>query len=180
MEKENLARLETIIFVAEEPVGIEKISRVMEMNISEIRPILSELKEEYAKRRHGFELNSYNDHYVFETKKDYSDLILNYMNISKHKKLSSAALETLAIIAYEQPVTRREIESIRGVNVERTLSTLEKYDLVKEKGRKETIGNPIIYGTTNIFLQKFGLDDLSNLPKIEDIDYQKVFDDQNQ
>lgn len=178
MEVENLARLETIIFVAEEPVGIDKIARVMDMKISNLRPLLDELKEEYAKEEHGFELNCYNDNYVFETKKKYSDLILNYMNISKHKKLSSAALETLAIVAYEQPITRREIESIRGVNVERTLSTLEKYDLVEEKGRKETIGNPIIYGTTTIFLQKFGLKDISDLPKIEDIDYQKVFEDE--
>ncbi len=177
MEAEKLAKLETIIFVAEEPVGIDKLKRVMEMKISELRPLLEELKAEYAKESHGFELNSYNDNYVFETKKQFSDLILNYLNISKHKKLSSAALETLAIIAYEQPITRREIESIRGVNVERTLSTLEKYSLVEEKGRKETIGNPIIYGTTTIFLQKFGLNDISDLPKIEDIDYQKVFED---
>ncbi len=178
MEVENLAKLETIIFVADKPVGIDKLSRVMEMKISNLRPLLDKLKDEYSKERHGFELNSYDDNYVFETKKRYSDLILNYLNISKHKKLSSAALETLAIVAYEQPITRREIESIRGVNVERTLSTLEKYDLVEEKGRKETIGNPIIYGTTTIFLQKFGLDDISDLPKIEDIDYQKVFEDE--
>lgn len=178
MEIENLAKLETIIFVADKPVGIDKLSRVMDMNISNLRPLLEELKDEYSKESHGFELNSYDDNYVFETKKKYSDLILNYLNISKQKKLSSAALETLAIVAYEQPITRREIESIRGVNVERTLSTLEKYDLVEEKGRKETIGNPIIYGTTTIFLQKFGLDDLSDLPKIEDIDYQKVFEDE--
>ncbi|HMA60470.1 MAG TPA: SMC-Scp complex subunit ScpB [Halanaerobiales bacterium] len=178
MEVENMAKLETIIFVADKPVGIDKLSRVMEMKISNLRPLLDKLKDEYKKESHGFELNSYDDHYVFETKKKYSDLILNYLNISKHKKLSSAALETLAIVAYEQPITRREIESIRGVNVERTLSTLEKYDLVEEKGRKETIGNPIIYGTTTIFLQKFGLDDISDLPKIEDIDYQKVFEDE--
>ncbi|HKL12216.1 MAG TPA: SMC-Scp complex subunit ScpB [Halanaerobiales bacterium] len=178
MNIENLARLETIIFVAEKPVGIDKLSRVMDMKISNIRPLLEKLQNEYSKESHGFELNSYDDNYVFETKKKYSDLILNFMNISKHKKLSPAALETLAIVAYEQPITRREIESIRGVNVERTLSTLEKYDLVEEKGRKETIGNPIIYGTTTIFLQKFGLDDISDLPKIEDIDYQKVFEDE--
>ena len=178
MEKTDQAKVESIIFVAEEPVNIDKLARVMEMNISTIRPILEEIKEEYSNEKHGFELNSYNDNYVFETKKEYSDLILNYMNVSKHKKLSPAALETLAIVAYEQPITRREIESIRGVNVERTLTTLEKYSLVEEKGRKETIGNPIIYGTTTIFLQKFDLDDISELPDIEEIDYQKVFEDE--
>lgn len=178
MGKDVMARVEAVIFVAEEPVSIDKLSRVMDLNISKLRPILKKIKDEYKKAEHGFELNSYNDNYVFETKKDYSELILKFMNVSKHKKLSPAALETLAIVAYEQPVTRREIESIRGVNVERTLSTLEKYSLVEEKGRKETIGNPIIYGTTTIFLQKFDLDDLSELPDIEEIDYQKVFEDQ--
>jgi segregation and condensation protein B len=177
MKSEHIAKIEALVFVAEKPVGIDKISRVLDLKISEIRPILEEIKTEYEKDSHGFEFNSYNDHYVFETKKDHGDLILDYMNVSKHKKLSSAALETLAIIAYEQPITRREVESIRGVNVERTLSTLEKYDLIEEKGRKESIGNPIIYGTTTIFLQKFGLDDIEDLPKIEDIDYKSVFDE---
>jgi|AntRauTorckE6833_2_1112554.scaffolds.fasta_scaffold00136_21 segregation and condensation protein B len=177
MNEKDMAKIEALVFVAEKPVGIDKLSRVLDMKISEIRPILEEIKNEYQKDSHGYEFNSYNDHYVFETKKDYGDLILDYMNVSKHKKLSSAALETLAIIAYEQPITRREVESIRGVNVERTLSTLEKYDLIEEKGRKESIGNPIIYGTTTIFLQKFDLDDIDDLPKIEDIDYKSVFDE---
>lgn len=177
MNEEDMAKIEALVFVAEKPVGIDKLTRVLDMKISEIRPILEKIKNEYQKDSHGYEFNSYNDHYVFETKKDYGDLILDYMNVSKHKKLSSAALETLAIIAYEQPITRREVESIRGVNVERTLSTLEKYDLIEEKGRKESIGNPIIYGTTTIFLQKFDLDDIDDLPKIEDIDYKSVFDE---
>ncbi|MCF8008753.1 MAG: SMC-Scp complex subunit ScpB [Halanaerobiales bacterium] len=176
MEDKELAKLETVIFAADEPVSINKLSRVIDKKISELRPLIQNLHEEYQKEIHGFELNKYNDHFVFETKKEYGDLILDYLNISKHKKLSSAALETLAIIAYEQPLTRREIESIRGVNVERVLSTLEKYSLIEEKGRKETIGNPLIYGTTTVFLQKFGLSDLSKLPKIEDIDYKKVFE----
>ncbi len=175
MDEAKIAKIEAIIFIAQEPVNIDKISRVVDIKISVLRPLLKELKAKYEKNSHGFELNNYDDHYVFESKKKYGDLILDYMNISKRKKLSSAALETLAIVAYEQPITRREIESIRGVNVERTLSTLEKYNLIEEKGRKETIGNPIIYGTTTVFLQKFGLDDITKLPQIEDIDYKKVF-----
>ena len=102
---------------------------------------------------------------MFVTKSDYSSLIRDMHN-KKVTRLSQAALETLAIIAYKQPITRAEIEEIRGVKAEKTLLTLGKYGLIEELGRKDTLGNPIVYGTTDKFLHHFDLQDLSQLPEV--------------
>lgn len=161
-----LATLEAIIFATEEPVPLEELAATVELTENETEKYIEALKKEYEKENHGFYLKEYDHSYLFLTKRCYHSAIQD-MHSKKITRLSQAALETLAIIAYKQPVTRAEIEDIRGVKAEKTLLTLTKYGLIEELGRKDTIGNPIVYGTTKKFLQHFDLKDLSYLPEIE-------------
>jgi segregation and condensation protein B len=156
--------IEGILFISAEPVELKKISSFLQLPVEVIKKYLFKLKEEYDKDIHGIVLKEYDGKYVFVTKSDISQFIEDFFNVKNQQKLSSAALETLAIIAYKQPVTRVEIEEIRGVKAEKTLSTLIKYELIHELGRKETTGTPIVYGTTNKFLRHFNLKSLSELP----------------
>ena len=138
--------------------------------------IIIYLEKKYQSSESGIQLKEYNDSYIFQTKKEFAEDIEQLFNITKVSSLSTASMETLAIIAYRQPVTRSEIEEIRGVKVERTLSTLRKYELIEEVGRKETIGNPIIYGTTDQFLEYLDIEDLNQLPEIERVE--KLFEEE--
>ncbi|MGM0436697.1 MAG: SMC-Scp complex subunit ScpB [Bacillota bacterium] len=168
MEKKDLARVEAFIFAAEEPIPLKDISNAVDMNKRKCRKCLKKLREKYSKNEHGIILKEYDDKYIFKTKSQMASFISKYYEKEREVKLSSAALETLSIIAYKQPVTRSEIEEIRGVKAEKTLLTLSKYDLIKELGRKDSIGNPILYGTTDKFLEHFDIADLSELPPLED------------
>lgn len=170
MNVKILARLEALIFTASEPISLKKLSNTLEISKGELQEHIYVLKNEYKKKSHGIKIKEYNQHYIFATKTEYSSLIEDFHTPAKKTTLSSAALETLAIIAYKQPVTRSDIEKIRGVKAEKTLITLSKYNLIQELGRKDTIGNPIVYGTTEKFLQEFDLENLSQLPEIDEID----------
>lgn len=160
-----LATIEALIFASDEPVSIEEISRALAIPFIEVKEALDQLYTAYLDKRHGIYLKEYNGRYLFVTKPEYASIIRE-MHSKKVTRLTPAALETLAIIAYKQPITRAEIEEIRGVKAEKTLLTLSKYGLIEEMGRKETIGNPIVYGTTEKFLQHFDLADLSCLPEV--------------
>ncbi len=168
MNEEILAKIEALIFTALKPISLKKISATLELNEDIIIRYLDELKTEYDKKLHGFNLKEYNGEYIFKTKYDMAPYIKKLHSLEKNISLSQAAMETLAIIAYRQPITRTDIESIRDVKVEKTLLTLSKYDLIKELGRKDTIGNPIVYGTTDEFLEYFDINNLSELPEIEE------------
>ncbi len=167
MNVDKLALLEALLFTASEPVEVSELAAVAELSLNETSEYLEVLIKEYEKRSHGISLKKYDDSYVFVTDPEYATAVEELHSAEKKQSLSRAALETLAIIAYRQPVTRVEIEDIRGVKAEKTLLTLSKYNLIKELGRKETIGNPIVYGTTRDFLERFDLSDLSQLPEIE-------------
>ncbi|AZO95606.1 SMC-Scp complex subunit ScpB [Halocella sp. SP3-1] len=170
MVKDNwLAGIEALLFSTAEPISIDEMTKILNISEIKLRKYLSSLAAEYKKEQHGVFLKEYNGSYVLMTKPEYSSLIEDMYN-KKITRLSQAALETLAIIAYKQPVTRAEIEEIRGVKAEKTLLTLGKYGLVEELGRKDTIGNPIVYGTTKEFLRHFDLEDLSELPEVEEED----------
>ena len=168
MEKKYLARVEAFIFAAEDPIPLKDISKALDINKRECRKYIKKLREKYSHNEHGIILKEYDDKYIFKTKSQMAAFISEYYEKEREVKLSSAALETLSIIAYKQPVTRTEIEEIRGVKAEKTLLTLSKYDLIKELGRKDSIGNPILYGTTERFLEHFDITDLSELPPLED------------
>ncbi len=159
------AEIESLIFSAEEPVSAAELSRLLNKSKSEVKKTIKEISDYYQGDSHGFYLKEYSSGFLFVTKAEFSSIIRDMHN-KKVTKLTQAALETLAIIAYKQPITRAEIEEIRGVKAEKTLLTLSKYSLIEEIGRKDTLGNPIVYGTTDDFLQHFDLQDLSKLPEI--------------
>ncbi|MFP4661506.1 MAG: SMC-Scp complex subunit ScpB [Halanaerobiales bacterium] len=163
---ENIqAEIEALIFSADEPVSIGELSRLLEVSKSVVRTTVKDIADIYKSADHGIYLKEYNSGYMFVTKAEYASIVREMHN-KRVTRLSQAALETLAIIAYKQPITRAEIEEIRGVKAEKTLITLGKYSLIEEIGRKDTLGNPIVYGTTDRFLQLFDLQDLSRLPEI--------------
>jgi len=159
------AEIESLIFSSEEPVSTAELSRLLDISKSEVKRTIKQISDYYQDDSHGFYLKEYSNGFMFVTKTEFFSLIRDMHN-KKVTKLTQAALETLAIIAYKQPITRAEIEEIRGVKVEKTLLTLSKYALIEEIGRKDTLGNPIVYGTTDDFLNHFDLKDLSKLPEI--------------
>jgi segregation and condensation protein B len=162
-----LAKIEALIFTADKLVLLSDLARLTGLETEEIKKYIDVLKSEYNKKSHGIFLKEFDESYIFVSKEEYAEAIRELHNRSNNINLSHAALETLAIIAYKQPVTRTEIEAIRGVKAEKTLITLSKYNLIEELGRKDSIGNPIVYGTNREFLRVFGLRDLSQLPDIE-------------
>ena len=177
-EEEKKAELEALLFMATEPIKIKEIKEVTPLETKEIRQYLAKLEEEYAASDRGIELAKFNEGYIFQTKAKYQDTIKEYHQPEQNNKLSQAALETLAIVAYKQPLTRTEIENIRGVNVERVLKTLQKRGLVTDQGRKDAVGNPIIYGTTDKFLEYMGLESIDELPPAKDFDQSELSEEE--
>ncbi len=157
--------VEALLLTAEDRITISDIKKATNLEKDKIKKALEAIKTDSEADDRGIKLAKFGKGYKLQSKKEYSPFIERLHKPELNKKLSQAALETLAIIAYKQPVTRAEIESIRGVNVEKALKTLKKRVLIKEQGRKETIGNPIIYGTTESFLEYMGLKSLNELPE---------------
>lgn len=180
MEKIYNSIIEALIFASDEPLAPSEIVRAIkgidgdDTNISpdEIENAILEINEKYSNDEYPFVIKKISGGLLFATKPEYAKYI-GYLSSEKSKRrLSQAALETLAIIAYKQPITKPEIESIRGVNTDYMINTLLEKNLITIKGRAETIGRPLLYGTTTEFLFYFGLNDLNDLPKpreIEDI-----------
>ncbi|ADO77064.1 SMC-Scp complex subunit ScpB [Halanaerobium praevalens] len=170
LKAQDIALVEALIFSSKKNLPLNVIKEITNFSAEKLERILIYLEQKYQGAEFGVQLKEYNSSYLFQTKKEFAPQIEKLFDITKVSSLSTAALETLAIIAYRQPVTRSEIEEIRGVSVERTLATLSKYELIEELGRKESIGNPIIYGTTDQFLEYLDLEDLSQLPEIERVE----------
>ena len=163
------AIIESLLFVSEVPLSLNKIKSVLSMYThAEITRALEELLEEYASDGHGFFLAEVGQGYQFRSKPEYGEWIRKLKKTTP-TKLSHAALETLAIVAYKQPILRAEIEAIRGVDVGGILRLLLEKRLVKILGRKNVPGRPIIYGTTQRFLEFFSLKDIASLPTLEEI-----------
>ncbi len=168
MKEKYIAIIEALLFTAKEMISLQELAGVVDITPAETKKYISILSKKYEDNSHGLLLKEYNGKYILTTKPCFSSYIKDMHNLTNKVKLSRAALETLAIIAYKQPVTRAEIEDIRGVKAEKTLITLNKYNLIKELGRKDTIGNPIVYGTSEEFLRHFDLKNLSELPEVVD------------
>ena len=167
----NTARsiIENILFIADSPITPEKIGEVFngEMNKAEIKGILDELKADYNGR--GVQLVEIAEGYQLCTRPEYAEWIKKFYKIDKGSKLSHASLETLSIIAYKQPITRIEMEEIRGVDSGGVVKTLSEKNLIKNMGRKKVPGRPMMYGTTRKFLEYFGLKSLTDLPTLEEL-----------
>lgn len=176
LKPKDIALVEALIFSSKKKLPYTVIQEITSFSEEKLERIIIYLEQKYQGSEFGIQLKEYNDSYLFQTKKEFAAEIEELFDITKVSSLSTASMETLAIIAYRQPVTRSEIEEIRGVSVERTLNTLSKYELIEEVGRKETIGNPIIYGTTDQFLEYLDIEDLEELPEIERVE--KLFEEE--
>jgi len=162
------ALLEALFFAAGEPVTIKKVSEITGLTPGEIKNLFRELRDEYRERNSGLELREVAGGFLMSTRPSFAPYIKKLQGERARQGLSQAAMETLAIIAYKQPITRLEIEAIRGVKVDKVLDRLKELNLIAEAGRKEVLGRPILYATTREFLKHFGLRDLSQLPSLED------------
>lgn len=167
--KENnlKSKLESLLFVAEKPVSVKELAGVTGNMLSEIQTALSEITKEYENR--GIRLVRKGEYFSFVSAPENAKEVSALLNEELRHDLSQAALETLAVVTYKQPITRMEIEEIRGVNSDQIVRSLMIRGLIAEVGRKEAIGKPILYGTTMEFIQYFGLDAEESLPKIEEL-----------
>lgn len=162
------AILESLLFVNENPITITELSDVVEVEKKNIESALEELAREYRERQSGVCIVKVAGGYQMCSYPDNQPWIKKMYREKNRQKLSSASLETLAIIAYKQPVTRMEIETIRGVSIDGVIRHLSHLGLVKCAGRKEVVGRPFLYITTRKFLEYFGLNTLGDLPKLEE------------
>jgi len=161
--------LEALFFVSPEPLSIERLEEVLEgKDRTRIQSLLRMMANEYEQNGHGLQLVEVAGGYQLTTKQECAPWIRRMDEIRTASRLSKPALETLAIIAYKQPITRPEIEEIRGVDTSGVVKTLLERRLIKITGRRETAGRPLLYGTTKEFLGYFGLQDLSGLPSLKE------------
>ncbi len=162
--------IESMMFVWGEPLSVTDVADIFNTGKKEIYDCFKELQEEYEQEGRGIVIREVNKCFQFVTRKENLDYIERLCTPVRKKRLSQSALETLAIVAYRQPVTKGEIESIRGIRCDRVMEGLVKKGLVAEVGRADTVGRPILYGTTDEFLKQFGFETLKDLPEIEDIE----------
>jgi segregation and condensation protein B len=158
--------LECLLFVASEPVTAAQVGEVLELDERQAAAALEHLRQNYPAGR-GLHVVRVAGGYQLRTRPEFASVVSAFLRPAA-QKLSRQALETLAIIAYEQPITMPEIDALRGVNSDGVVKTLAERDLIREAGRKEAPGRPILYRTTEHFLKHFGLADLTELPKLED------------
>jgi segregation and condensation protein B len=167
-ETERSAIIEALIFVSEDPLSTKTIAEVLKLEKTVVEESLSRLAQEFNVRQSGLQLREVAGGWQFATRPEYHEHVRAFLKTRPSAKLSIASLETLAVIAYRQPITVPEILEIRGVQSPSAIKTLLDKKLIVAKGRKETVGRPMMYGTSKEFLLQFGLKDLSELPSVED------------
>ena len=167
---ELMAIIEALIFVSEEPLSVKAIADVLKEERDWIQTAVEELAKEFNERSSGLHLREVAGGWQIATRPEFHEYVRAFLKSRPSAKLSLASLETLAVIAYKQPITVPEILEIRGVQSPSAIKTLLDKRLIIAKGRKETIGRPMMYGTSKEFLLQFGLKDLSELPSIEDFE----------
>lgn len=179
MSKSIRQHIEALLFTAKQPLTVEVIKLCLdkvfeeEHEMTDIQEHLSSLAEQYSEGEYAFELVTINEGYQFLTKTIYHQTIATLEYQRSKKRLSRAAMETLSIIAYKQPVTKVEMEQIRGVSCDYSIQKLLEKDLISIMGRSDAPGKPILYGTSNFFMNYFGLNSLEDLPKLKDIQESK-------
>lgn len=169
-KKEMKSIIEGLLFAWGEPLNIKEIGKVLEIDSKEIYKILEEMKSEFDYNRRGVQILKFGNNYQLGTRIEHNHYISKLYEKKEKKTISNAALETVTIIAYKQPITKIEIEELRGVKSDKAIQTLIEKDLIEERGRLDKIGKPIVYGTTNKFLKSFGLKDIKELPKPEELE----------
>ena len=172
-----IGALESIIFVSgDEGLSLKQIAEILDQEESSTLNLIDELKDKYSSEKHGVSLELLGGNYKFVTKKEYKPYLERMVDVEENGDLSQSALETLAIIAYNEPVTRIQVDEIRGVNSSYVIRRLLLRDLIKETGRSELPGRPILYSTTSKFLDYFGLSTIEELPKLEPIQEEEADD----
>jgi len=167
-QTERAAIIEALIFVSDEPLSVKMIADVLKEDKQVVSETVAALAEEFNGRNGGLQLREVAGGWQFATRPEYHEHVRAFLKTRPSAKLTIASLETLAVIAYRQPVTVPEILEIRGVQSPSSIKTLLDKKLIVAKGRKETVGRPMMYGTSKEFLLQFGLKDLSELPSVED------------
>ena len=159
--------VEAMLFASGEPLSLKDLSHNLEIQAKALEEILKEMINDYEDENRGIKLIAINDGYQLVTKAENSDFIQKLLKKNRRQSLSQASIESLAIIAYKQPITRRDIDEIRGVKSESAIQKLVEKNLIKDIGRLEVPGRPILYGTTDEFLRQFGLETLKELPSLD-------------
>jgi len=165
-----VAIVEALIFVSDEPIGAKLLSEILDEDRESVEAAVEELQREYEARESGLQIREIAGGWQISTRTEYHEDVRKFLKTRPSAKLSLASLETLAVIAYKQPVTVPEILEIRGVQSASAIKTLLEKRLIMTKGHKETVGRPMQYGTSKDFLIQFGLKDLNELPSIEDFE----------
>lgn len=167
MEDEKLKpAIEAILFACGTPAELTKIAQALEIKEEKAEELLKSLMEDYSSRKSGIKIVRLGKSYQMCTEKEYAEVIRTVLDLRRNSPLSQAALEVLAIIAYNQPVTKAFVEQIRGVDCSGVVSSLVARELIEEKGRLELPGRPLIYGTTENFLRCFNVSEVSELPPL--------------
>lgn len=164
------AKIEALLLATGEPISVSAIAGLVEASKSEVEESLRSLQSDCAAENRGINVVEIAGGWQLATKAEHAPLIEAMLREVRKVRLSPASLETLAIIAYRQPITRAEVEQIRGVNIDGVMKTLLDRDLVRITGKKEEVGRPLLYGTTDNFLMRFGLKNLSDLPPLSEFD----------
>ncbi|OOQ59679.1 SMC-Scp complex subunit ScpB [Mucilaginibacter pedocola] len=173
---ENIGQhIEALIFASEQGIRMEEILYCLQaafehdFNAEEVEAHIETIKAKYSDEQFGIELVKLNNGYQFLTKKQYHPVISLLQLQRSKKKLSQAALETLAIIAYKQPVTKLDVEQIRGVNCDYSIQKLLEKELIAITGKSESVGKPILYGTSSLFMDYFGINSIAELPQLKEV-----------
>lgn len=165
-KQQTIAALEAVLFASGDPISIDRLSQTFEIKPEEIEKYIKELEIKLAADNSGFYVVRLENTYQLVTREEFAPYIKKAFDIKRRTPLSPASLEVLAVIAYNQPVTRAFIEQVRGVDCSGVVSTLVEKGLIEERGRLELPGRPLLYGTTKTFLRSFSLNDLSDLPPL--------------
>lgn len=169
--------LESMLFIWGQPLAAKEAAKVFDVAEKDVIECFEELIKEYEDNLRGIRIRRIEKSFQFVTPSENEIFIRELCTPVKSRKLTQAAMEVLAIIAYKQPVSKGEIDSVRGIKCDRVVEGLSQKNLVKEVGRSEAVGRPILYGTTEEFLKHFGFQSIKDLPKIEDIEDSLEFDD---
>lgn len=165
------AVLEGLLFISgDDGITLEQIKEILSVEEKEALELLDSLKEELKTAERGLSIKKYGNIYKFTTKEEHKKYYEKLSELSNFRNLSQSTLETLAIIAYNEPITRQQIDELRGVSSSQMVRNLVAKDFIKEVGRSESVGHPILYGITNQFLDYFGLSSIKDLPNLEEIE----------
>lgn len=164
--EERMSVIESLLFASSIPLGAKEIAEAMGIDEESAIRLTDRVADRLREQRHGFQVIRVAGGFQMATIPENAYFVSQLNRLEERRSLSQAALETLAVVAYRQPITRAETEAIRGVQCAGILANLAARGLIEEKGRKETVGRPVIYGTTDVFLRAFGLDSLTDLPPL--------------